>query len=281
MARLIIFDDSVRGVDLPDRAVIVGRSLKADIPIHDRLLSRKHCTLMREGRSYRLLDLRSANGSFVNGVRVEKADLEYDDVIEIGSTVMVLLESDTWERGEGLARLRNPLKAQELIQRLRRHASSGLDGREDGHGDGAARAGAENRRGGVGALRDREPFERESPWTTDVLREVGLAPELLEEFLMSRIVALLVRRTPELRECLSDAMERVLTPESFHGGFERFRLLVGEAIRTSLEEAGLARSASAGGTASLDEPDPAEPTPRGEPRVVTDHAAAGSEDGPH
>ena len=63
MARLIIFDDTVRGVDLPDRAVIVGRSLKVDIPIHDRLLSRKHCTLVPEGKGYRFLDLKSANGS--------------------------------------------------------------------------------------------------------------------------------------------------------------------------------------------------------------------------
>ena len=91
MAKLIIFDDSVRGVDLPDRAVIVGRSLKADIPIRDRLLSRKHCTLISEGSGYRLLDLKSANGSFVNGVRVVKVDLECDDVIELGNTVMVLL----------------------------------------------------------------------------------------------------------------------------------------------------------------------------------------------
>jgi hypothetical protein len=236
---------------------------------------------MREGSSYRLLDLKSANGSFVNGVRVEKADLEYDDVIEIGSTVMVLLESDTWERGEGLARLRNPLKAQELIQRLRRHAQSGPDGGEDGRGDGAARAGSEKRRSGAGARPvAREPFGRETvpretvPWTRQLTHELPLTPELLEGFVMTRIVALLARRTPELRECLSDAMERVLTPESFGGGFERFRSLVREAIRTSLEEAGLARAAPIDAAAKLDEPDPdpAEPTPRGEPRDVTDNA---------
>ena len=296
MAKLIIFDDSVRGVDLPDRAVIVGRSLKADIPIHDRLLSRKHCSLLREGNGYRLLDLKSANGTFVNGVRVDKADLEYDDVIEVGHTVMVLLESDTWERGEGLAKLRNPLKAQELTQRIRLGAQRRADGREPRAVDGAAHAGIAGRPGpareGESASRgERDPLGPDGlPWTGDLVRELGLTSEFLEGFVLNRVASLLVRRTPELRECLSDAMDRVLTPESFEGGFERFRSLLREAIHDSLREAGLS---STGRTASdtgrrnearaatelaPDDADTPEPTPREEPRVLTDQTSSPAED---
>ena len=119
MARLMIFDDCVRGLDLPEHAIIVGRSKRVDVPIRDRILSRKHCSIIPMESGFSLVDLKSQNGTFVNGSRIEKAELEYDDVIEIGNTVMVFMESEVWNRGEGLARLRNPVKAQELVQRIR------------------------------------------------------------------------------------------------------------------------------------------------------------------
>jgi pSer/pThr/pTyr-binding forkhead associated (FHA) protein len=121
VARLIIFDDHVRGVDLPNSPVIIGRSRKSDVPIHDDILSRKHCALLPDGAGYRLVDLGSANGTFVNGERIEKADLSFDDIVEIGNTVLVFLDTEVWKPGEGLARLRHPVKAQELVHRLKAH----------------------------------------------------------------------------------------------------------------------------------------------------------------
>ena len=120
MARLMIFDDRVRGLDLPDHAIIVGRSKRVDVPISDRILSRKHCSIIPMESGCSIVDLKSQNGTFVNGSRIDKAELEYDDVIEIGETVIVILDTDSWERGEGLTRLRNPVKAQDLIQRINR-----------------------------------------------------------------------------------------------------------------------------------------------------------------
>ena len=120
MARLMIFDDRVRGLDLPGHAIIVGRSKRVDVPISDRILSRKHCSIIPVESVCTIVDLKSQNGTFVNGSRIDKAELEYDDVIEIGETVIVILDTDSWERGEGLTRLRNPVKAQDLIQRINR-----------------------------------------------------------------------------------------------------------------------------------------------------------------
>ena len=120
MARLMIFDDRVRGLDLPEHAIIVGRSKRVDVPISDRILSRKHCSIIPMESGCSIVDLKSQNGTFVNGSRIDKAELEYDDVIEIGETVIVILDTDSWERGEGLTRLRNPVKAQDLIQRINR-----------------------------------------------------------------------------------------------------------------------------------------------------------------
>src|SRR6267142_2581862 len=125
MARLVIFDDRVRGMELPGRPVLIGRSRKNDLPINDGLLSRKHCSVVPMGTGYRLMDLKSSNGTYLNGKRIEKVDLTVDDIIEIGGTVMVFLEDGVWSRGEGLAHLRNPLKAQELIARIKLHHRSG------------------------------------------------------------------------------------------------------------------------------------------------------------
>ena len=135
MARLMIFDDRVRGLDLPDHAIIVGRSRRVDVPIRDRILSRKHCSIIPMESGCSIVDLKSQNGTFVNGSRIDKAELEFDDVIEIGETVIVILDTDSWDRGEGLTRLRNPIKAQDLIQRINRKTVpvSELDsGSEDG-----------------------------------------------------------------------------------------------------------------------------------------------------
>ena len=123
MARLVIFDEAVRGVDLPPHPVILGRSRKADIPIHDHLLSRKHCTIVPDRAGLHLVDLKSSNGTFLNGNRIERVKVKSEDVIEIGNTVMVLLESATWRRGKNLPRLRNPAKAKELIQTLRKRGA--------------------------------------------------------------------------------------------------------------------------------------------------------------
>ena len=135
----MIFDELMRGVDLPGHAIIIGRSKRVDLPITDRILSRKHCSIVPMDSGFSIVDLKSQNGTFVNGERIDKADLQYDDVIEIGETVMVILDTDSWNRGEGLTRLRNPVKAQELIQKINGSSVpvSGLESRMQVEADGA------------------------------------------------------------------------------------------------------------------------------------------------
>ena len=94
MARLVIVDDCVRAVDLPDHAVIVGRSQKVDVPIRDPLLPRKHLTISpvsedvtdSNGSRFRLMDLKSANGTFVNGqpLAADPAQIGPGDNLVIG-----------------------------------------------------------------------------------------------------------------------------------------------------------------------------------------------------
>jgi ABC-type multidrug transport system ATPase subunit len=69
------------------RLVRIGREPDNDIVVEDILVSRHHAEL-RGNRSagYELVDLDSHNGTFVNGKRVRKAQLEQLDVVGIGRT---------------------------------------------------------------------------------------------------------------------------------------------------------------------------------------------------
>jgi len=64
----------------------IGRSLSInDITLGDSQVSRGHAVVQWSGRSCKLIDLKSANGTFVNGQRIAEHVLKNGDVITIGS----------------------------------------------------------------------------------------------------------------------------------------------------------------------------------------------------
>jgi pSer/pThr/pTyr-binding forkhead associated (FHA) protein len=70
----------------------VGRGLSADLHLDEGSVSRRHAILVRRSSGARILDDRSANGTFVNGRRVTQADLHSGDVIVLGRVVLRYLE---------------------------------------------------------------------------------------------------------------------------------------------------------------------------------------------
>ncbi len=77
------------------RAYVIGRGELADILIDDETVSRSHATISAEGldertRIVRVVDLRSRNGTFVNGTPVECACLYPGDKLQVGRVVMRL-----------------------------------------------------------------------------------------------------------------------------------------------------------------------------------------------
>src|SRR5215471_3743908 len=60
------------------------------VRIPGRSISSTHARLLREGDGWVLEDARSTNGSFVNGVRIERVLLREGDVIELGHTILLL-----------------------------------------------------------------------------------------------------------------------------------------------------------------------------------------------
>jgi hypothetical protein len=70
----------------------LGRGSGAEIRFDDHRVSRDHAILVRHGRNLRLLDNRSANGTFVNGRRIVAAPVYAGDVIDLGPVRLRLVE---------------------------------------------------------------------------------------------------------------------------------------------------------------------------------------------
>jgi ABC-type multidrug transport system ATPase subunit len=70
--------------DLPLGSVVIGRAPNCGLVLEDLLISRRHAELRRTGDRATLVDLHSANGTFVNGERVRRSELHSGDLIGFG-----------------------------------------------------------------------------------------------------------------------------------------------------------------------------------------------------
>ncbi len=70
------------------RGLSIGRSEDRDVVIPDPAASRHHCSILLQSDDYVLRDMGSANGIFVNAVRVRDCTLADGDLIRIGNTEM-------------------------------------------------------------------------------------------------------------------------------------------------------------------------------------------------
>jgi pSer/pThr/pTyr-binding forkhead associated (FHA) protein len=71
----------------------MGRGFSADVRLEDQTVSRRHAVIVDRGDGPRILDDRSANGTFVNGLRVAEARLRDRDVVRLGRVVLVYVET--------------------------------------------------------------------------------------------------------------------------------------------------------------------------------------------
>jgi len=75
--------------ELRDTETRIGRSLEQnDLVLNDHKVSRQHAIVRRSGSSFLLADLKSGNGTFVNGRRIVEIPLSPGDAIAIGDYVL-------------------------------------------------------------------------------------------------------------------------------------------------------------------------------------------------
>jgi len=71
----------------------IGRSPDCDVFLDDVTVSRKHAVLLRdEGGTFRIEDQGSLNGTFLNRRRIDSAQLENGDELQIGKYKLTFLE---------------------------------------------------------------------------------------------------------------------------------------------------------------------------------------------
>ena len=80
---------------LPGVARTIGRSIGADFILDAALVSRVHCQflVLRDGE-LEVKDLESTNGTYVNGERVERAQLAPGDRLRVGRVELVALKDE-------------------------------------------------------------------------------------------------------------------------------------------------------------------------------------------
>ena len=86
MTRLIVLQKSgsAKQINVVAIPFVIGRAGTADLVLDNPLVSRSHAVLETVNEALTLRDLRSHNGTFVNGTRIEAVTLRNGDEIRIG-----------------------------------------------------------------------------------------------------------------------------------------------------------------------------------------------------
>jgi serine phosphatase RsbU (regulator of sigma subunit) len=78
-------EDGQHDVLLDRQTTTIGRLPDQDVVLREQSVSRQHATIIREHNSYSVVDRNSSHGTFLNGVRVQRAPLNPGDLLQLGS----------------------------------------------------------------------------------------------------------------------------------------------------------------------------------------------------
>lgn len=94
--RIVVISGPLRGqvFRLADGRVSIGREPSNRLAIPDVTVSRQHCVIdLTDGRA-EICDLESHNGTFVNGIPVNKRPLQHGDILRVGQCELIFLTAE-------------------------------------------------------------------------------------------------------------------------------------------------------------------------------------------
>lgn len=75
--------------DLGSDAIVIGRDETADLVLDEPTVSRRHLKISPTESGYRLEDLGTENGVFINGVREWSVEVDHDVTVQLGEAVLL------------------------------------------------------------------------------------------------------------------------------------------------------------------------------------------------
>jgi transcriptional regulator with GAF, ATPase, and Fis domain len=104
---------------LEKEEVTLGRLDTNQIVVPDQAVSRQHCNLRREDGGFKVIDLQSRNGCFVNSVPVKDHQLQEGDRLEVGETKFLFQTGVQKHTSSGTVELRDdrPVTGQTVLLR--------------------------------------------------------------------------------------------------------------------------------------------------------------------
>jgi two-component system, NtrC family, response regulator HydG len=96
--RVLVVDgpDAPREVKLSPRGITVGIAPRCELRLSDRRVSREHLHVMPEGEGFRVRDLGSTNGTFLDGARIDDARVPPGTILRVGKSALRLLGGERY-----------------------------------------------------------------------------------------------------------------------------------------------------------------------------------------
>ena len=92
-AQVRVTDGPSRGLfmDVPQMGIVVGAGEDADLRLDDTAVSGRHCSVVPNSQGFAVVDLKSRNGTYVDGVGISKATLPVGATLRVGGSALQLL----------------------------------------------------------------------------------------------------------------------------------------------------------------------------------------------
>jgi len=127
MAKIVVMfkGQVVKEVAIGSEGIRIGRDADNDIQIDNLAVSRRHAEIYRQGIPFYLEDLKSTNGTFLNGALLNwKRGLNHQDKITIGKHTLVFMEEAKDQPGKSRPSAANETLCltPEDLERMRRNS---------------------------------------------------------------------------------------------------------------------------------------------------------------
>jgi Nif-specific regulatory protein len=101
--RLVAINGTLKGATfpLPTEETTIGRESASVVWLNHASVSRRHCVIRRENGHFKLFDLESYNGTFVNGIPVKEQALAHADQLRVGKIELLFLIEEGEEATSG------------------------------------------------------------------------------------------------------------------------------------------------------------------------------------